>query len=89
MYYQKHIFICTNQKEQGRTCCANRGGLPFFEHFKAQLNRSGLSGAQGIRISKSGCLGRCKEGPALVIYPEGIWYTYQTFADLDEIIEST
>ena len=24
----------------------------------------------------------------LVIYPEGVWYQYQTEADIDEIIES-
>jgi (2Fe-2S) ferredoxin len=32
-------------------------------------------------------LGRCEEGPVLVVYPEGIWYTYVDESDLDEIIE--
>ncbi|MDQ3268070.1 MAG: (2Fe-2S) ferredoxin domain-containing protein, partial [Pseudomonadota bacterium] len=26
------------------------------------------------------------EGPVLVIYPEGVWYTYMDESDLDEII---
>jgi len=31
-------------------------------------------------------MGRCGQGPVLVIYPEGIWYTFKNEADLDEII---
>jgi (2Fe-2S) ferredoxin len=30
---------------------------------------------------------RCGEGPVLVVYPEGVWYTYHDKADIDEIIE--
>ncbi len=45
-----------------------------------------LYGPGKFRVSKSGCLGRCSVGPSLVIYPEGLWYTYTSFADLDEII---
>ena len=30
---------------------------------------------------------RCSEGPVLVVYPEGVWYTYVDEQDLDEIIE--
>ncbi|CEK11741.1 (2Fe-2S) ferredoxin domain-containing protein [Legionella hackeliae] len=72
----------------GKQCCANTGGEPFFEHMKARLLELDLHGPGKIRISKSGCLGRCSEGPCVVIYPEGIWYTYATMADIDEIIDS-
>ena len=27
------------------------------------------------------------EGPTLVVYPEGVWYTYLDEADIDEIID--
>ncbi len=47
-----------------------------------------MHGPGKIRVSKSGCLGRCSSGPCIVIYPEGIWYTYSSFADIDEIIQS-
>jgi (2Fe-2S) ferredoxin len=40
-----------------------------------------------VRINKAGCLERCEEGPALVIYPEGVWYTYVDTEDIDEIID--
>lgn len=86
--YKKHLFICTNQKKDGKVCCANKGGVPYFEYLKTKLKSLGLHGPGKIRVSQSGCLGRCGEGPCIVIYPEGIWYTYETFADLDEIIST-
>jgi (2Fe-2S) ferredoxin len=31
---------------------------------------------------------RCEMGPTMVIYPEGVWYTYRTKEDIDEILQS-
>ena len=87
-HYNKHIFVCTNQKAAGKRCCANNGGESYFDYLKLKLTELGLHGPGKIRVSKSGCLGRCSNGPGMVIYPEGVWYTYASFADLDEIIES-
>lgn len=86
-HYIKHIFICTHQKAPGKTCCANDGGEPFVEYMKKRLKKEGMHGAGKIRVSRSGCLGRCKLGPCMVIYPEGTWYSYKTFSDVDEIIQ--
>ena len=85
-YYTKHVFVCTNQKPSGKTCCADSGGESFFDYLKVQLKHKGLHGEGQTRVSKSGCLGRCGLGPCLLIYPEGVWYTYSSFADLDEIV---
>lgn len=72
----------------GKKCCANSGGEHFFDYMKLRLLELDLHGPGKIRISKSGCLGRCSLGPCIVIYPEGIWYTYASTQDLDEIIDS-
>ncbi|MDX2346293.1 MAG: (2Fe-2S) ferredoxin domain-containing protein [Legionella sp.] len=88
MHYQQHIFVCTNQKAPGKTCCANTGGESFFKYLKKALKAQGLSGPGKIRVSQSGCLGRCKLGPCLVIYPEGVWYRYASTHDIDEIIQT-
>lgn len=45
-------------------------------------------GLPGIRVNASGCLDRCEMGPAMVIYPQGIWYRYETEADVNEIIDA-
>lgn len=87
-YYNKHVLLCTNQKAAGKQCCANSGGEEFFDYMKSKLLELDLHGPGKIRVSKSGCLGRCSSGPCIVIYPEGVWYSYSSFADIDHIIES-
>lgn len=52
--------------------------------MKARAKELGL---EKVRINASGCLDRCELGPTMVIYPEGIWYRYETRADVDEILE--
>ena len=46
-----------------------------------------MLGPGKTRVSQSACLGRCEEGPVMVIYPDEVWYTYIDEQDLDEIIE--
>jgi (2Fe-2S) ferredoxin len=46
-----------------------------------------LTGEGKARINTAGCMDRCGDGPVIVVYPEGIWYTYVDRADIDEIIE--
>ena len=52
------------------------------------MKELGLAGPGKIRINKAGCLDRCADGPVLVIYPEGVWYTYVDEEDIEEIIQS-
>ncbi len=87
LHYDRHVFLCTNQKEAGKTCCGNRGGKIFFEYLKNQLKTLDLCGPGKIRVSQSGCLGRCALGPCIVIYPEGRWYSYESFNDINDIIQ--
>ena len=41
-----------------------------------------------IRINQSGCLDKCELGPIMVIYPEGVWYSFKNSQDVEEIIKS-
>lgn len=87
-YYQRHIFFCLNQRDNGQACCAEQGAQQGFDHCKARIKALGLDGPGRVRVNKAGCLDRCAGGPVAVVYPEGVWYTYVDRADLDEIIES-
>ena len=55
---------------------------------KKCLKTLDMNGPGKIRVNKAGCLDRCEEGPVLVVYPEGIWYTYIDEEDIDEIVDS-
>ena len=86
-YYAHHVFFCLNKREEGRPCCADKGAQAAQEHAKQRIKQLGLNGQGKIRINKAGCLDRCEEGPVLVVYPEGTWYTYVDQEDIDEIID--
>jgi (2Fe-2S) ferredoxin len=87
-YFQHHVFFCINERNDGRACCADRNAQALQEYAKKRLKTLDMNGPGKIRINKAGCLDRCEEGPVLVIYPEGIWYTYIDEEDIDEIVDS-
>lgn len=89
-YYRHHLFFCTNERPEGakRPSCGRCGSARLRAYVKAELKARGLAGAGGARANTAGCLDRCEEGPCLVVYPEGVWYTYIDETDLDEIIQS-
>lgn len=86
-YYQRHVFFCVNHRADGARCCAAHRAAEFRDYAKRRLKEMGLHGAGQTRINQSGCLDRCAQGPALVVYPEGVWYRYRGRDDIDEIIE--
>jgi (2Fe-2S) ferredoxin len=57
------------------------------KHAKARVKALGLAGPGGVRVNKAGCMDRCEEGPTVVVYPEGVWYTYADEDDIDEIVD--
>ncbi len=87
-YFQHHVFFCINERNDGRACCADRNAQALQDYAKKRLKTLNMNGPGKIRINKAGCLDRCEEGPVLVVYPEGIWYTYIDQEDIDEIVDS-
>ncbi|MDZ4736338.1 MAG: (2Fe-2S) ferredoxin domain-containing protein [Rhodospirillaceae bacterium] len=85
-YYRLHVFCCVNERAAGhpRGCCKERGAETLRNYVKARAKQLGHD---DVRINQSGCLDRCELGPTMVIYPDGVWYHYETKEDADEIIE--
>jgi (2Fe-2S) ferredoxin len=86
-YYERHLFICLNQRPNGEACCADHDVQAAYDHCKAQVKRLGLAGKGGVRVNKAGCLDRCAGGPVAVVYPEAVWYSFVDKSDIDEIVE--
>ena len=87
-YFQRHIFFCLNQRDNGEACCADLGAKAAFDHCKTRVKAEGIAGPGQVRVNKAGCLDRCSGGPVAVVYPEGTWYTFVDNSDIDEIVES-
>ncbi|MDX5360796.1 MAG: (2Fe-2S) ferredoxin domain-containing protein [Alphaproteobacteria bacterium] len=87
LYFDRHIFVCTNRRAEGhpRGCCAEKKSEPLRAYLKARVGEADLG---RVRVNASGCLDRCELGPVLIVYPEGVWYTYRSAEDLDEIIQT-
>src|SRR5581483_4573655 len=86
--FERHLFICCNKRPAGhpRGCCDRTGQAAMQLLFKQKLADKGLKGR--VRANKAGCLDQCEHGPNLVVYPDAVWYSHVTAADVDEIVES-
>ena len=85
--FDKHIFICGNQRPEGhpRGCCDPSGTAALHQEFKRLLAIAGVRTT--VRANKSGCLDQCEHGPTVVVYPEAVWYGHVTLADAGEIVQ--
>lgn len=83
--FDQHIFICTNVRENGKESCGRSGALDLLKYAKERGAELRVKD-KNIRISSAGCLGNCKSGPVLVIYPTGRWYICKTTQDIDKIL---
>ncbi|MGB0954366.1 MAG: (2Fe-2S) ferredoxin domain-containing protein [Panacagrimonas sp.] len=87
-FYQHHVFFCCNQRAPGgRTCCNDKGASAARDHAKKRIKALGLASPGKVRVNQAGCMERCEQGPCVAIYPQAVWYTYQSSADVDEIID--
>ncbi|WP_298701878.1 hypothetical protein [uncultured Variovorax sp.] len=86
LVYDTHVFCCVNERPSThrRGCCASKGALELANYMcrLAMVKANGLS----IRVNLAGCLNACEHGPAMVIYPEGVWYRFENHGDIDEIL---
>jgi (2Fe-2S) ferredoxin len=86
MVFEKHIFICINQREPGaaRRSCGEAHGLEIVDAFKKRLKELNLP--IKLRAQKAGCLDICDFGQTVVVYPEGVFYVGVEQSDVEEII---
>ena len=88
MSYQKHIFVCINQRAEGapRICCGEATGTEIVARFKSLIMEHKLK--MTVRAQRTSCFDWCEKGPIVTVYPEGIVYGNVTPNDVQEIFES-
>jgi (2Fe-2S) ferredoxin len=83
----KHVFVCTG------TSCSNNNSQATLEAFWQVLANFGLlygkrgSSEGSIIVTTCGSVGFCKIGPAVLVYPDGIWYANVQATDVPQIVE--
>ena len=87
-YFKHHVFVCCNQRTNGDVSCNDHGASEILDYAKERVAALKLNQPGMVRINKAGCLGRCLEGPVMVVYPEAVWYQFVDKDDVEEIITS-
>jgi (2Fe-2S) ferredoxin len=82
-----HLFVCQNDRAVGgRPSCAARGSADVLAALQRAVGADPELWGR-VAVTPCGCLGPCFDGPALVVYPEGVWYAGVTAGDVEEIVE--
>lgn len=79
--YRAHAMVC------GGTGCVASESIQVRERLEEEVQRNGL--ANEVKVIQTGCRGFCAEGPIMIIYPDGIFYTQVQPDDVPVIVEET
>jgi (2Fe-2S) ferredoxin len=77
--YDAHVLVCKGGD------CKKRGSKDVRRALKGELRERGMVG--DVRIDSVDCLGLCKHGPNVVVYPDGTWYLGLGEEDVPEFVE--
>lgn len=77
--HDAHVLVCKGGD------CKKRGSKDVQRALKDGLRAAGMN--RDVRMDSVGCLGLCKHGPNVIVYPSGTWYLGVIEGDAPEIVE--
>jgi len=81
--FEKYIFVCENERTDGACCMP--AGVKIREELKKAVKERGLE--RTIRVSRTGCLDVCSEGPNVLLMPDNVWFKRVSKNDVEEILD--
>ena len=84
--FKKHVFVCAGES------CRKNGSAAVKEKFMEELKSRNLLRKRMVKgdfmCTDCSSVGFCDIGPAVIVYPDGVWYAHVKPEDVPEIIES-
>jgi (2Fe-2S) ferredoxin/ABC-type hemin transport system substrate-binding protein len=77
-----HLLVCTAAWELG---CRRKGSEEILARFQRELRDRGLRSEAAATACE--CVGGCRLGPNVVVYPDGVWYGAVSPDDVPAIVE--
>ncbi|ADL42551.1 NADH dehydrogenase (quinone) [Caldicellulosiruptor obsidiansis OB47] len=77
--YRSHVLVC------GGTGCTSGGSDKIYDAFLKEIEAQNLK--DEVQVIRTGCFGLCAEGPIVIVYPEGAFYSKVADSDVKEIVE--
>ncbi|WAM32879.1 NADH-quinone oxidoreductase subunit NuoF [Caldicellulosiruptor morganii] len=77
--YRSHVLVC------GGTGCTSGGSDKIYDAFLKEIESFNLK--DEVQVICTGCFGLCAEGPIVIVYPEGAFYSRVADSDVKEIVE--
>ena len=88
---RRQVFVCTGKS------CAAAGSADVKEAFARELTgreilfgkaKKGRNPRGSVVLTECSSVGFCAVGPAVLVYPDGVWYAQVRASDVHEIIQS-
>jgi len=70
----KYVLLCQNED------CKSKGSAELLSSLSDKLQASG-----DVEVKPYMCFGGCGAGPNIVLYPQKVWYSGVSKADVDDI----
>jgi (2Fe-2S) ferredoxin len=73
-----HLILCEGEP------CSKRGACEITTAIRAEISRLQLD--ESVHTTRTRCNGRCEDGPIVIVYPEGVWYSDVSVESSAEIV---
>jgi NADP-reducing hydrogenase subunit HndC len=77
-FYRSHVLICTG------TGCSSSNSRGIIAKFEEEIKNASLD--KEVKVVPTGCFGLCENGPVVIIYPEGSFYSRIKVEDVPRIV---